>query len=225
VKPCDLKSFHPGTLSPNHAGIIPDGTRRWARINHVSLADAYMQAVVLLQKIVVSLLEEGIHEISIYLSSEQNFKRSREEVDAFCRAEAHFCDALLPGIAESFGLKVVAVGNMEIVPGYLRDALEALTGMTASKTAGRINLCAAYNPLEEVSHAAKHAVLLNGLQVKTPLDLVIRTGGANLLSNFLPLQSGFARLYFLDKLFNELEVDDIRQIVSSFREIGRNYGE
>lgn len=229
MNPYDRNSFHPGMSGPFHAGIIPDGTRRWALTNNVSPAGAYMLAGTVMKEVIICFLEEGVHEISIYLSSEQNFKRTGDEVDAFCRAGASFSETLLAGIAESFGLKVVPVGNMGIIPGYLRDALERVKQMTAGNSGGRINLCVAYNPVEEVFDAARHAGtcsdVLKGLWVKTPLDLVVRTGGANLLSNFLPMQSGFARLYFLEKMFNDVEVDEIRQIVASFREIKRNYGE
>lgn len=229
MKHYDPKSFHPGNSLPCHAGLIPDGTRRWALANKVPPADAYIQAVGLLGKIVVCLLEEGISEISIYLSSEQNFRRTGEEVDAFCRAEAYFCETLLGNIAETYDLRAVPVGNMGIIPGYLRESLEVVTKMTDGNAAGRINLCVAYNPLDELFAASRHAAdgadLLQNLWVKNPLDFVIRTGDANLLSNFLPMQSGFARLYFLEKLFNDVEEEEIRHIARSFRHMTRMYGE
>ena len=58
-----------------------------------------------------------------------------------------------------------------------------------------------------------------------PLDLIIRTGDANLLSNFLPIQSSFARLYFINKLFNDINNADIEEIINSFSQIYRKYGE
>ena len=61
IKHFDPASFHPGTSLPCHAGIIPDGTCRWAPdASGVSLADVYMQAAGLLQQIVICLLEEGV---------------------------------------------------------------------------------------------------------------------------------------------------------------------
>ena len=62
------------------------------------------------------------------------------------------------------------------------------------------------------------------LQITTPVDLVIRSGDAPLLSNFLPLQSAWARLYFTDKLFNDLTAEDVLQILRHFEKINRKFG-
>jgi undecaprenyl diphosphate synthase len=53
---------------------------------------------------------------------------------------------------------------------------------------------------------------------------VIRSGGANVMSNFLPLQSAYARLYFFDALFNALEWADIERCLSEYRGLDRKYG-
>jgi undecaprenyl diphosphate synthase len=61
--------------------------------------------------------------------------------------------------------------------------------------------------------------------VKRPLDLIIRSGGANLTSNFLPLQSGFARLYFLDELFNDVKLETVIGIMDGFNDLNRKFGD
>jgi undecaprenyl diphosphate synthase len=63
------------------------------------------------------------------------------------------------------------------------------------------------------------------LAVKKPVDVIIRSGAANLLSNFLPIQSGFARLYFYDKLFNDLTVADVQSTYQKFIQQNLKYGE
>ena len=104
-----------------------------------------------------------------------------------------------------------------------------LREMTKENVSKRLNICIAYNPLYEIWESAKKSStpsdFLNNLWVKTPLDLVIRTGKANLISNFLILQSGFARMYFIDKLFNDIQISDIKQIMDTFKKNERKYGE
>ena len=62
------------------------------------------------------------------------------------------------------------------------------------------------------------------LQVTTPVDLIIRPGGTQLLSNFLPLQSGFARLFFSDKLFNDFTLEDLQCVLDDFAGLDRRFG-
>ena len=87
----------------------------------------------------------------------------------------------------------------------------------------------AYNPFVELLESSLKSNsptdLLNNLWISTPVDLIIRTGNANLLSNFLLLQSGFARLYFPDKLINDICKKDIEAIIDEFCKIERKYGE
>ena len=51
---------------------------------------------------------------------------------------------------------------------------------------------------------------------KLSLDLVIRTGDAITLSDFLPIESRYAQLYFLPTLFNDLTVDDLMGICDQY---------
>jgi len=221
--------FHPDNSKiPLHVGLIPDGGRRWAAKEGVSLADSYHQTKRFLAEICIYLFDLGVKEISIYLSSVQNFRRPPNEIEAFnAVSEIAFGNEILQ-LAKSRQLQIVVAGNRDILPeGYL-NALESVEVETAGFQNGRINLCIAYNPIEELTYAisksGKHTDILQNLWVKTPVDLIIRSGDANLLSNFLPLQSGFARLYFPKKVFNDLTITDFKEIINEFMMLERKFG-
>jgi undecaprenyl diphosphate synthase len=225
----DITEFHPeNTIIPGHVGLIPDGGRRWADKNGVSLAHSYQKTTTLLKSFCSYLFEEGVHEISIYLSSIQNFRRQQSETEAFNKvSESAFGKEILQ-LAEDKHIKIVMAGNREILSKEYLKAIEFVEARTSGFQERTINLCIAYNPLEELfsafSKSETNSGLLQNLWVKTPLHLIIRSGGANLLSNFLPLQSGFARLYFFDKLFNELTISDIQRIMTEFMMLDRKFG-
>jgi len=225
-----INSFHPSRSTiPNHVGIIPDGSRRWARQAGVSLYESYVHAMRLLTEIIAFLFEAGVRIVSVYFSSSQNFERPEQEVDSFCRAETFFCKEFFPAVANRYRVRVKFCGDQSLVPQFLVDALKNLVEGTRKFSGNELNICVAYNPIDELwdsmNRSSTPAEFINNLRITTPVDLIIRTGKANLISNFLPLQSGFARLYFPDKLFNELKLDDIAEIIDTFKEIERRYGE
>ena len=221
--------FHPDNSKiPGHVGLIPDGGRRWAVLHGVSLTESYHKTKLLLGVICNYLFDAGVNEISIYLSSIQNFRRQHTEIEAFNSvSEIAFGNEILQ-LAINMQIQIVVAGNKEILPVEYLKAIENIEDRTAAFQNRKINLCIAYNPIEELSRAISKSAtsneIIKNLWVKTPLHLIIRSGGANLLSNFLLLQSGFARLYFLDKLFNDLTINDIEHILYEFSLIERKYG-
>lgn len=89
-------------------------------------------------------------------------------------------------------------------------------------------LCVGFNPLREILRAvskydSQEAVIYN-LDVPEPIDLVIRTGNANILSDFLPVQFGYARIYVIKKLFPMVTVTDLDSVFNKFRKLNRKYG-
>jgi undecaprenyl diphosphate synthase len=225
----NITDFHPDNSGiPGHVGLIPDGGRRWAVKHNVGLEESYHKTKLFLAEICSYLFDVGVNEISIYLSSIQNFRRQQTEIDAFNTvSEIAFGREILQ-LAESKHVRVVFAGNRDILPRDYLKAIEIVEAKTSGFKNGAINLCIAYNPIEELysafSKSETNNEILKNLWVKTPLHLIIRSGGANLLSNFLPLQSGFARLYFLDDLFNDLTINNFKAIIYEFSMLDRKFG-
>jgi undecaprenyl pyrophosphate synthase len=201
-----------------HVGIIPDGTRRWARERGLSLDSGYAHAMRRMGEHVRAIYERGATAVSLYLCSTYNFRRSPDEVRSFCEAEARFCTGFLTSLSEELDIAVVHAGNAAMLDASLREAIAGLTIGTKDRLARRMYLCAAYDPIEELSAAAARSAggdLLPHLWVPEPLDLVIRTAGSSLLSNFLPLQARYARLAFLDAYFNDVEARQITDVIDA----------
>lgn len=215
--------------APVHIGIIPDGSRRWAGKTGVPLSTGYEHAMHRLSELVRQLFLCGAKSLSIYMCSAQNFRRAPDEVAAFADAEAMACRVLLPLLAKEFNAKVIVAGNRALLPNNLAASLEFLES-TFPAGERRLYLCAAYDPFEEIETAIRRRgdgtdCLANYLEVPEPLDLVIRTGGAAVFSNFLPLQAGFARLYVTPKLFSDLDARDVEELLADFAGVTRLYGE
>lgn len=225
-----FENFHPSrNVIPNHVGIIPDGGRRWAKNHGISYYESYIISMKKIYEIMDLLYSLGINMISIYFSSSMNFLRSNKEVIDFNKAENEFCMTFLTPLLRKYGLHVDFCGNQELIPDDFLITLNYIKEHSQRNNAKYLNLCVAYNPLNELWESAKQSStpdeFIENLWISKPLDLIIRTGDANLLSNFLPIQSSFARLYFVDKMFNDISVTDVEDIINSFSQINRKYGE
>lgn len=224
-----FNTFHPSNNNiPFHIGIIPDGGRRWATREGISYLESYRASMRKLTEILNKLYSGDTNVISIYFSSTQNFRRNDDEIYAFCRAESEFFDKYVLNIIDKYRIRIKAIGDRSIIPSYLFTSIKRIEEKTARYNDRKLYLCIAYNPLQEILHALDQSKgklnFLDYLWLPIPIDLIIRTGGANLLSNFLLLQSGFARLYFIDKLFNDINIDDIQNVLKMFKLANRKYG-
>ncbi|MGW0563247.1 undecaprenyl diphosphate synthase family protein [Streptomyces sp. NPDC003016] len=202
-----------------HVGVIPDGTRRWSRRRGVPLADGYLLAMENLARVVDVLYSAGVPVVSLYLLSLRNLSRSQAELGAVFEAETHFCARLLPQVLARHSARVSAVGELSRIPADYRQALHALDGPAAG-TERRLYLLVAYDAWEELraacAHPAPQAPPARRLGVREDVDLVLRTGGGNLLSGFLPLQSQYAHLHTVETLFNDLTPSDVRSALADF---------
>jgi undecaprenyl diphosphate synthase len=224
-----LATFHSTPNRVQHVGLIPDGTRRWAKNHGVPLFDAYCKAMNQITQYIDYFLKEGCVAISVYLCSIENLKRTEMEISALFEAQKVLFDELLPALVAEWGTRVIVAGNVNLLPQYLRLAVDRTSKASCHYSSTRLYLCLAYNPLDEVLQAvgnpSSNGTFIDNLWVPEPLDLVIRTSGVNLLSNFLPLQAGYARIYTIDKLFNDTDISDFAPILSNFKQISRLYGE
>ncbi len=210
-----------------HVSIIPDGLRRWAIQNGVSYEEAYILMCERLRDYTVECFTFGVNIVSLYLSSRQNFNRTKEDIEAFCVAEKVMCSNMLPSVAKDFGAKVIIAGNVDILPHYLRDSAESLAQHTSNFKKRKLYLCLAYNPMDEIIHAFRNfndgQDLLSLLWVPHAVDLMIRTGKGELVSRFLPLQcAGHAKLHTFDELFLDTQVKDIRRLLVTQRDSKSN---
>lgn len=221
--------FHPSPGNiPFHVGIIPDGGRRWALANNCSLIEGYTRTRHLMNLHVERMLAFGVTDFSIFVSSIQNFRREYKEVNAMLEAVGSSLEYEIARLSGQHELRVVVAGKRSMLPASLVKVVNHAEERTRGNRRGRLNLLLAYDPLEEIIEAFRtgknHERFYEDLWINKPVDLVIRTGGAILLSNFLPLQCGYARLYCFDKLFNDFTPEDLDGILNHFSMIERKFG-
>ena len=218
-------NFHPqANIPPQHVAIIPDGGRRWARQHGISYKEAYLISMKRMVEMAKTLYQDEIKYISLFCASTQNFLRTEEEIQNFYEAEFLGVKEILGPFAAYNHIDLNIVGKFD---GRYRMPERNPEFMQSEK---KLYICFNYNSLDEIETAVerkkhKEESFVNYLEIPHPVDILIRTGGAQTLSGFMLPQLAFARLFFLDKLFNDLTAQEVRDIVGVYREYGLKYGE
>jgi tritrans,polycis-undecaprenyl-diphosphate synthase [geranylgeranyl-diphosphate specific] len=192
--------------------------------------------------------EAGIKYLTAYTLSLENI-RSRPKPElrmilGFIEKEA---DSILrnPGhIVHKFGVNVRFIGRIRALPEKLQKKLAAVEKMTKNYNRHFLNIAVAYGGQQEIVDATKK-ILKKGLKgiirpadlneriIKEHLytngqpspDLIIRTGGEKRLSNFLPFQSAYSELIFIEKKWPEINKRDFKGALKEFEKRQRRFGE
>lgn len=213
----------------NHIGLIPDGNRRWAIKNSMDYLKAYKISMHNLAKFIQFSSEKNIRSISIYMLSKENLKRQREDLNAVLNAESYFIWEILPNVSRRLKYTIIHAGDISILPENLRNGLSYICQESNRYTRNRLYLLIGYNPIDEINNTIvskkRETISIENLWVPEKVDLVIRTvGGPTLLSNFLPLQCGYAQIYMIDKYFNDFNKRDFSAVYAKACSVNMRYG-
>ncbi|KGI67305.1 undecaprenyl diphosphate synthase family protein [Mycolicibacterium rufum] len=205
---------------PNHVGLIPDGLRRWAQSNGTTLAGAYLRGAHKVIEILQTLQRHDVRTVTVYNLSRANLGRTPDELDAVYQASLTFLTTLIPTHFDATVCSLRLHGDRKALPdNYVAAAHDLEVAMTGD--AFRINMLAAYDAYDELRDAHRRAQQ-DGCDIASAfeigdVDLVIRTTPEPLLSGFLPLQSQYAQLRFLDTPLNDLTTAHIDDVIADYR--------
>lgn len=177
----------------------------------------------------------GIEHLSVFAFSSENWNRPREEVNALL----NFFIAGLKQEAEPLlkaGVRLHVVGDRSVFSEELVQAIEQAEKITRDATAMHLNVCINYGGRWDIAQAAHH-VAAEGLELTVenidrymgmpwagPVDLMIRTGGEQRISNFILWQAAYAELWFTEKLWPEFSEDDLDEALKWFAGRERRFG-
>jgi len=225
-------------MKPRHVGIIPDGNRRWAKSKGVAeyLAHSTAGNYSNLLKIFDAARDEGIETLSIWAFSTENWKRDRREVNELLGVIERGLDSFtLAALRDQYKFRVI--GKRENIPRRIESKIRELEKETEDYTSMQVILGIDYGGRDEILRAVNLAIksgkVLDEEEFKKYLDthtisdpdLIIRTGGEKRLSGYMPFQSAYSELVFLDILFPDFTSNDLINAIREFEERKRRFGE
>ena len=225
-------------LLPRHVAIIMDGNRRWARLHGRPEAEGHAAGVAAIRPIVERAAERGVRALSIYAFSRENWARASEEVETlFALLESAIRDET-PELVRQ-GIRVSILGRLDELPERTRVSIRDALEQTGAGTTMALNVAFNYSGRSEIVDAVRRA-LRDGLPLEAmdedqlegrlytaglpPLDLLIRTGGEQRISNFLIWQAAYAELYFSDRLWPDFDPAAFDSALAEYARRSRRFG-
>lgn len=231
-------------MNLNSIAFIPDGNRRYATKTGASLLQSYQIGTQKAWDVLDWLVKyPKIKTGTFYTLSLENFQRSNLELSALFRIFDKELDRIKEKtVFEEHDIALKFVGELKKFPKKLQDKMLSAQELTADFTKRTIYLALGYNGQNEIVQAAKQLALdyhygqadLENVDEKTfrkylysdfgNPDLILRTSGTKRLSGFLTYQSAYSELCFVDKLWPELEEQDLATAVSEYEARNRKFG-
>lgn len=241
-----MNSKQTASKTAQKIAIIPDGNRRFAQINGISLPQAYSVGVSKVEEVAGWAQEKNIKSMTFWALSLENLqKRSSLEISMLYKLmENQITKAIESEKFSSKNIKVKFFGKKELLPKTLIEKLETLEEKTTQNKSLELNIAIAYSGQEEIIYASKSIardilegkININELETInaevyqkylyssiTP-DLIIRTGNVQRLSGFLPFQSAYSEYYFCQSLWPEFSKNDFDKSLQHYQFVNRRFG-
>src|SRR5690349_18636150 len=200
----------PATFDGLHLAVIMDGNGRWATAHGLTRSAGHEAGLRTARNIVEAAVREGVGTLTLYAFSSDNWKRPPAEVTALMRL---FRRALLGEAKRCLenGVRLTILGRRDRLPSSLRHTVEQVEALTASGSRMHLRVAVDYSGRDAILRAAaalcgEHvgreafgALLANMDHDRLPardVDLLVRTGGEQRLSDFLLWECAYAELLF-----------------------------
>lgn len=227
---------------PRHVAVIMDGNGRWAQRRGLPRIEGHRQGAKSVREVVRAAREIGLRALTLYAFSSQNWARPPEEVAALMQLLRDYVIEERAEIMEN-AIRLIAIGDVDRLPDFVREPLEALMRDSAGNRAMTLCLALSYGGRESIVSTTRALCELAAKGVLKPeditedrfaaamqtgglpqLDLLVRTSGEERLSNFLLWESAYAELYFTDVLWPEFGKTELYAALDAYRRRERRFG-
>ncbi len=216
----------------NHVAFIMDGNGRWGQKRGKSRNFGHLNGVKTVKKVVQYSMKLNVPVVTFYVFSTENWKRPKSEINFLFGLINDYFKRELKNIITN-GIKINIIGKINILPAKIKSALNKVIKSTKKNNKIIVNLAINYGSKDEIINTLKKIkkkISINAFEknlytknLPNP-DILIRTGGHKRLSNFMLWQLAYAEIYFLDKLWPDFNMKDLRKIINHYKKVKRNFG-
>ncbi len=227
---------------PNHVAVVMDGNGRWAKKRGLPRTAGHEAGEAALFDVVQGAIAIGVKELSAYAFSTENWRRSPEEVkflmgfnrDVLRRRRDEMND---------LGVRIRWVGRHQKLWTSVINELEEAQELTKRNKVLTLNMCVNYGGRAEIvdavqeiaSEVAKRKLRPTAITEKliskhlynpkmSDVDLFLRSSGEARTSNFLPWQSVYAEMVFMDVLWPDVDRHTLWKAIEIYAMRDRRFG-
>jgi undecaprenyl diphosphate synthase len=221
-----------------HVGIIMDGNGRWAAARGLPRTAGHRAGLRTARRIVEEATRAGVGTLTLYAFSADNWSRPTPEVSALMRL---FRRALITESKRCLnnGVRLTIVGRRDRLPGMLVQTIHEVEALTAHGRNLHLRVAVDYSARDSIMRAAAlaggepmnrdHFAKLLASVDHDPfpvrdVDLLIRTGGEQRLSDFLLWECAYAELFFTPGMWPGFSNEQFVSALEEFAGRERRYG-
>ena len=226
----------------HHLAIIMDGNRRWAHAHGFEVLKGHHQGADTIKVISRAAIDQNIKWLTVFAFSSENWQRPAGEVKGLMALMKRFILTQSKELIDN-NIRLRIIGRRDRFSGDLQDAILDIEKSSAMNTGLNLTVALDYGGRQDITAAAAKIAyevesgLLKASQVTDdllksrlstrvlpPVDLLIRTGGEQRISNFLLWDLSYAELHFSDRYWPEFTAQDLTIAISDFTKRERRFG-
>ena len=227
---------------PNHVAIILDGNGRWAKKKGMPRTYGRVKGCENLEKICSVAKELGVKYLTVYAFSTENWKRSKEEVDALMKLFRNYMKKCIK-ISRDNKMQVRVIGDPTAFDPDLQEKIKELEEYSSQYDELYFQIALNYGSRDEIKRAVQKmaedvkAEKLNPEEISEQTisdyldtkglpdpDLLIRTSGEERLSNFLMWQLAYTEFYFTDVAWPDFNKTEFEKAIAKYNQRDRRFG-
>jgi undecaprenyl diphosphate synthase len=219
-----------------HVAIISDGNGRWATARSLPRSAGHRAGAQTARAVIAAAPKMGIHTLTLFALSSANWKRPPAEVAGILRILHEYLLTETQHCIDE-GIRLNIIGRRDRLSANLRQAIVDSEDATARGTRLHLRLAVDYSARNaiycaarrfykstELSEEAFADVLAEARGGAADVDLLIRTGGEQRISDFLLWECAFAEFFFVHKRWPDFTVEDLRSAMQEFASRERTRG-
>jgi len=227
---------------PEHIAIIMDGNGRWAQEKGHDRLFGHLHGVESVRDIVEGAAELGIHYLTLYAFSTENWLRPQEEVTGLMELLIDTIRKEVPTLNKN-NIRLHVIGATDMMPEHARKALQEAISETSTNTGLNLVMALSYSSRWEIIHTTQKIAqdVLNGKLLPEDInqevysnylstagipdpELMVRTSGEHRISNFLLYQLAYTELYFTTTLWPDFRKENLYEAIIDFQQRQRRFG-
>lgn len=235
----ELKEF---AKLPRHVAIVMDGNNRWARERHLPSLAGHKAGTDAVRTVVDGCARYGVESLTLFAFSSENWRRPEQEVrglmDLFLMALKREVKKL-----DQSNIRLRVIGEKARFSPMLQEKIAEAEALTANNTGLTLNIAANYGGQWDILQATRKLAEqvkagelepenIDGQQLEQymslagqpAVDLCIRTGGEQRISNFLLWHSAYAEFYFTPKYWPDINLTELESAFAVFASRQRRFG-
>jgi undecaprenyl diphosphate synthase len=221
-----------------HAAVIMDGNGRWANARGLPRVAGHRAGAKAVRRVVEAAPVLGIGTLTLYAFSSDNWQRPPREVGALMRLFRRYLAGETARLVEN-GVRLSVIGRRDRLPDVLARAIAGAEAATADGTRLHLRLAIDYSARDAVLRAAALAggrevsrdefgallgAAVGSLDPVPDVDLLVRSGGEQRLSDFLLWECAYAELHFTPRMWPDFDAAALGEAVAEFRRRDRRFG-